>query len=108
MGRIIGSGEWNEVRKEKPGINPSYIPVFVKMGQRNCLLNHYTSLRGKKNENHLESVVGVELFCPNVEKFKKFKYGFERQGSSLCFSSPAFLRMYSAYKLNNQSDNIQP
>ena len=20
----------------------------------------------------------VELFCPNIEKFKKFKYGFER------------------------------
>ena len=28
--------------------------------------------------------------------------------SSLCFSSPAFLMMYSAYKLNKQGDNIQP
>ena len=27
---------------------------------------------------------------------------------SLCFSSPAFLMMYSAYKLNKQGDNIQP
>ena len=90
MGRIIGSGEWNEVRKEKPGINPSYIPVFVKMGQRNCLLNHYTSLRGKKNENHLESVVGVELFCPNVEKFKKFKYGFERNVNDILRRSRFF------------------
>jgi len=28
--------------------------------------------------------------------------------SSLCLSSPAFLMMYSAYKLNKQGDNIQP
>ena len=28
--------------------------------------------------------------------------------SSLCPSSPAFLMMYSAYKLNKQDDNIQP
>ena len=28
--------------------------------------------------------------------------------SSLCFSSPAFFMMYSAYKLNKQGDNIQP
>ena len=28
--------------------------------------------------------------------------------SSLCFSSPAFLMMYSAYKLNKQGDSIQP
>ena len=28
--------------------------------------------------------------------------------SSLCFSSPALLMMYSAYKLNKQGDNIQP
>ena len=28
--------------------------------------------------------------------------------SSLISSSPAFLMMYSAYKLNKQGDNIQP
>ena len=28
--------------------------------------------------------------------------------SSLCFFSPAFLMMYSAYKLNKQGDNLQP
>ena len=28
--------------------------------------------------------------------------------SSLCFFQPAFLMMYSAYKLNKQGDNIQP
>ena len=28
--------------------------------------------------------------------------------SSLCSSSPVFLMMYSAYKLNKQGDNIQP
>ena len=28
--------------------------------------------------------------------------------SSLCFFCPAFLMMYSAYKLNKQGDNIQP
>ena len=28
--------------------------------------------------------------------------------SSLCFFSPVFLMMYSAYKLNKQGDNIQP
>ena len=28
--------------------------------------------------------------------------------SPLCTSSPAFLMMYSAYKLNKQGENIQP
>ena len=28
--------------------------------------------------------------------------------SILCFTSPAFRMMYSAYKLNKQGDNIQP
>ena len=28
--------------------------------------------------------------------------------SSLCFIQPAFLMMYSAYKLNKQGDSIQP
>ena len=33
---------------------------------------------------------------------------FSRQSSSLDSFSPAFLMMYSAYKLNKRSDNIQP
>ena len=28
--------------------------------------------------------------------------------TSACFLQPAFLMMYSAYKLNKQGDNIQP
>ena len=33
---------------------------------------------------------------------------YPRDHSSLCFTSPAFFMMYSAYKLNKQSNNIQP
>lgn len=76
----IGSGRWNEIRKEKPGINPSYVTVFVKMGQRNCLLNQYSTLRKKKkDENHLQSLVGVELFFVQVLKSSRnSNVAFER------------------------------
>ena len=45
---------------------------------------------GRGRENHLESVVGVELFCPNIEKFKKFKYGFERNVNDILRRSRFF------------------
>ena len=36
------------------------------------------------------------------------KEELELGGRSFVTSSPAFLMMYSAYKLNKQGDNIQP
>ena len=34
--------------------------------------------------------MGVELFCPNIEKFKKFKYGFERNVNDILRRSRFF------------------
>ena len=87
---------------------PNLEPVHCSISCSNCCFLTYIQISREAGK--------VVWYLHNFKSFPQFVWHTESKiltGSAILIpacvsSSPAFLMMYSAYKLNKQGDNIQP
>ena len=91
-----------------------FIPIPKKGNAKECsnyctiaLISHASKVMLKILQARLQQYVNREL--PDVQAYLRLLIFLLAILIPACVtSSPAFLMMYSAYKLNKQGDNIQP